>query len=142
MTKVLCEAGLHDLDATGARRSIKVYKGNKRTSTVCNECYLAKVRRNGAVWRARRWSKIVEMYGGKCVCPGCGEDRPIMLSIDHVRDDGALHRRSLGGKTATTPVRTDAARQYQPEKYQLLCHNCNMTKGRHSCLDREGAVSS
>lgn len=78
---------------------------------------------------------MYEMYGGKCNCPGCNESRRIMLSIDHVQDDGNIDRAALGGRNYTTYARVDAVRKYQPEKYQLLCFNCNATKGRHSCQE-------
>jgi hypothetical protein len=76
----------------------------------------------------------VALYGGRCACPGCLVTRPEFLTLDHVNDDGAAHRRSLGGRTFTSPVLTDAMKRHQPDRYQLLCANCNMTKGRHSCV--------
>lgn len=68
-------------------------------------------------------------YGLACKC--CGEDRPEFLTLDHVRGDGAAHRRKLkklygweGGASFYRHLRKNG----YPEGYQTLCWNCNAAK--------------
>lgn len=41
--------------------------------------------------QARR--DVYEAYGNQCVC--CGESNPKLLTVDHMNNDGAQHRRDL-----------------------------------------------
>jgi hypothetical protein len=59
------------------------------------------------------------MYGGKCAC--CGEDDIRFLSLDHVNNDGSEHRKTL----RDNQILANAVANYQPDKYQILCYNCN-----------------
>lgn len=61
-------------------------------------------------------------YGNRCAC--CGETRPEFLSIDHVNNDGAAHRREIGSGNLPAWLR---AHNY-PAGFQVLCYNCNMAK--------------
>jgi hypothetical protein len=58
-------------------------------------------------------------YGG-AVCNCCGESTVEFLSIDHISNDGAAHRKS-GGKHIYAWLR----RYKYPEGFQVLCFNCN-----------------
>lgn len=80
--------------------------------------------------REMRWAlkmKVIEEYGGKCKC--CGEDEPKFLAIDHIYNDGKAHRLELkennGGMALYRWLRNNG---FPKEKYQLLCHNCNLAK--------------
>lgn len=74
--------------------------------------------------RDKTRSKVIEMYGGKCA--RCGESDPIVLDIDHVQDDGAEHRREMGfGNLLVSDV---LKKGYRPDKFQMLCKNCNWRK--------------
>ena len=47
------------------------------------------------------------------------------LSIDHINNDGAAHRRKLGSNYIYSwLIQTNF-----PEGFQVLCHNCNLAKG-------------
>lgn len=61
-------------------------------------------------------------YGSKCVC--CGEKEPKFLALDHKDNDGNQHRRLLG----RVNMYRWAKHNNYPDKFQLLCHNCNMAK--------------
>ena len=83
----------------------------------------------------RKWqnvkSVVFDLYGRKCV--RCGFSDMRALQLDHVKDDGNLNRiRKRDGKrvTKTQPAWYDAMKSYRPEKYQILCANCNWIK-RH-----------
>lgn len=67
-------------------------------------------------------------YGGY-VCACCGETEPAFLSLDHVNNDGAQHRREIGGggrKTYSWLIANDF-----PPGFQVLCMNCNWGKARN-----------
>lgn len=68
---------------------------------------------------------VLEHYGkeGKAVCcwPGCECDDLDMLSLDHVYNDGAEHRRNLGQKTIV--IYRWCIREGFPPGFQTLCMN-------------------
>ena len=69
--------------------------------------------------------EVLAHYGGVCVC--CGENTEAFLTLDHVNDDGAAHKRELkchGG----TAMYHYAKRAGYPPTLQLLCWNCNAAK--------------
>lgn len=72
-------------------------------------------------WRRLR-STFLSMYGGKCIC--CHIDEEVFLSLDHVQNDGSAHRKKRGG----FGIYTDATSELNPERFQILCHNCNFAK--------------
>lgn len=68
-------------------------------------------------------------YGGR-VCRCCGEIEPKFLTIDHVEGGGNIHRKSLGstgGKDFYSWLRQEGF----PKGYQVLCFNCNLSKGHY-----------
>jgi hypothetical protein len=67
--------------------------------------------------------RVFEAYGGyHCSCPGCSEDNPTFMTLDHVNDDGAEQRKSLQSSSALFYwiIRNDF-----PPGFQVLCWNCN-----------------
>lgn len=79
----------------------------------------------GREHRLRKRLKIIEQYGGRCAC--CGENEQRFLVIDHINGGGNKHRKEfnlIGSKFYHWIEKNN-----YPEGYQLLCHNCNMTKG-------------
>lgn len=75
-------------------------------------------------WRWRRRLAIIEAYGGACA--QCGETIPEFLTVDHIDDMGAEHRRHVSGSVFYTWLKK---RGYPKDNYQLLCMNCNFAKG-------------
>ncbi len=77
----------------------------------------------------RQRAELLALLGGRC--KECGFDNPIALQVDHVNGDGATERRAL---TAATRILLRRVREH-PDRYQLLCANCNiikrMTQGEH-----------
>ncbi len=67
-----------------------------------------------------------EMYGDICNC--CGESERLFLSLDHVQNDGHLHRTNYKDNRDEY---LEAIRVYNPSVYQTLCHNCNQGKHRN-----------
>ena len=85
--------------------------------------------------RARRYHRFkiqaLKMYGGEePKCAWCGENRYECLQIDHINDDGYKDRRiaksSIGG--GENFFRWLIKQPHQPDKYQVLCANCNVVK--------------
>jgi hypothetical protein len=77
-----------------------------------------------------RWASLKDAayaaYGGyTCAC--CGETTKAFLTIDHVNNDGAEHRKTVSPSRLYTWLRNH---QY-PEGFQVLCMNCNFGKARN-----------
>lgn len=78
-------------------------------------------------------SAILHAYGNICAC--CGEADSRFLTLDHVNNDGAAHRRELhGGKPHRSSPKTLwkwARDNGFPDSLQILCWNCNLGKDRY-----------
>jgi len=83
--------------------------------------------------RRKLKEEVFEIYGKACAC--CGESRIEFLTIDHVKGDGAAHRRSLGN------VRTIylwLKKHGFPKKgFRPLCMNCNFSRGVYGYCPHE-----
>lgn len=97
----------------------------------CNECcriawlerkykYLPKYKET----HAKRKKLVIEKYGGVCVC--CGETEIAFLTIDHINNDGAEHRRKIGH--GGTQIYRWLVKNDFPPGFQTLCFNCNCAK--------------
>jgi len=86
-------------------------------------------------WRKKTRLKVLTHYGGnppKCEC--CGETHIEFLTIDHINNDGAEHRKKLG----ITQNSGHGSKLYRwiirnnfPDGFQVLCWNCNCAKGHY-----------
>ena len=84
-------------------------------------------------YRATKRVRVLQAYGNRCVC--CGESQVEFLTIDHVNGDGAAHRREIGGGGA---LYLWLIKNNFPEGFQVLCANCNMSKGaKGKCVHEE-----
>jgi len=85
-------------------------------------------------YHLRRKIEVITHYGGdppKCAC--CGESHMIFLTIDHIKGDGAEHRKQITGdsrKCSGHHIHAWLIKNNFPEGFQVLCCNCNMAKGR------------
>jgi hypothetical protein len=75
-------------------------------------------------WQAMR-RMVMEAYGGP-VCSCCGETIYEFLTIDHINNDGAEHRRAIGQHLYRWLIEND-----YPSGFQVLCMNCNYGKQRN-----------
>lgn len=71
--------------------------------------------------------EVLAAYGGRCAC--CGETTSEFLTIDHVNNDGAAHRREIGGYGLSIYRWLRREGFPQDGRFQILCHNCNQAKG-------------
>lgn len=68
---------------------------------------------------------VYEAYGNACAC--CGETEEVFLGVDHIAGDGAEHRKTV--KPGVALYRVIRNEGFPKDKYQLLCRNCNWSKG-------------
>lgn len=83
-----------------------------------------------------RWAKdkmaCLEHYsGGTPHCNGCGIENVEVLTIDHIHEDGAAHRKEIGQSVQRWLI----ANKF-PEGFQVLCWNCNHAKHRYGAIPR------
>lgn len=69
-------------------------------------------------------ASVFRAYGGFCAC--CGEDDLRLLTLDHLRNDGAVERRQFGDSQR---IYARLKNENYPHGYQVLCFTCNA--GRH-----------
>lgn len=77
-----------------------------------------------SVYRLKQ--RIIAAYGGQCKC--CGEFELPFLSVDHINGGGKKHRQQCGGGSNFYYW---LQRNNYPPGFQVLCHNCNHTKGSY-----------
>ena len=67
-------------------------------------------------------------YGGpRCVC--CGENDPIILTLDHINNDGKKHRDTIGMNAGGAFYGYLKKNDWPNDPpLQVLCYNCNMAK--------------
>lgn len=73
--------------------------------------------------RKKQREKIIQYYGAKCKC--CGEEKIEFLTIDHINNDGAKHRKEIGG---SSKILNWIIKNNFPKDFQILCFNCNLAK--------------
>ena len=66
---------------------------------------------------------VFEAYGGP-VCNCCGETILGFLTIDHINNDGASHRKEINARGGNAMYRWLKNNNY-PSGFQVLCWNCN-----------------
>jgi hypothetical protein len=71
-------------------------------------------------------SKVLDYYGNKCAC--CGETISKFLTLDHINNDGAEHRRELKIKGSSQSIYLWIIKHNYPDRFQILCFNCNIGK--------------
>lgn len=81
-------------------------------------------KRSRKYWADLRHSAILAYGGYECAC--CGETEPKFLTLDHVNNDGAQHRKEIGNRGAGI-FKWLRDNEY-PTGFQILCMNCNHGK--------------
>lgn len=111
----------------GTKDDIKVhyksYRGDKKyVLYVCRPCNRAKTKKYYDKCRV----SVFEHYGNICAC--CGETNDLFLSIDHINNDGHLEVWKSGKRIGGRQLYQKIVKADYPNKYQLLCMNCNYGK--------------
>lgn len=102
---------------------------------LCQSCGREK-NEAGKIWRQQLKEEVFGAYGG-AACACCGEKRMEFLSIDHIANDGAQHRKKIGGLTTGAGIHRWLKKNKYPSGFQVLCFNCNMSKGFHGYCPHE-----
>jgi len=78
-------------------------------------------------YRHKLKSSVIMKLGGRCNC--CGESEQEFLTVDHIHENGGVHRRQLRslGKSGMAVYRIVRDAENTSD-YQLLCWNCNISK--------------
>lgn len=87
--------------------------------------HLMEKNENSKIFRYKLKSIVFSKYGNKCAC--CGEVEKSFLQIDHVNNDGAKHRETLGDNVVADFYRWIIKNSF-PKNLQILCANCNFSK--------------
>lgn len=90
--------------------------------------HLANLRgtKRGKETRAKHRQQVFNAYGNQCAC--CGETEKLFLTIDHVNNDGAKHRKPSGGRMKGDKLHNWLISNNFPSQFQILCWNCNCGK--------------
>lgn len=110
---------------------------------ICYECKIAPVingwkkcgpceRKYDIAAKANRQALKIDIFNhyGGCICNCCGETQLCFLSLDHINNDGAAHRKEIDSKRREAPqMYRWVKRNNYPSGFQVLCFNCN--HGRH-----------
>jgi len=103
------------------RENARLSAQRKRDSD--REGYNQKMRELTRIKTRDRKILLLEHYGKSCAC--CGETIFEFLTIDHINNNGAEHRRKIGrSETYKWLIENNF-----PEGFQILCMNCNSAKG-------------
>lgn len=113
---------------------LKQKSKDRHTLNKGNYEWVVKERARGRQYWKQLQHEVIMAYGGY-VCSCCGESEPLFLTIDHIHNDGANHRRSLGYKGNGKGAHGKTLKWLKDNKYplgfQILCMNCNMGKQRN-----------
>lgn len=86
--------------------------------------------------RTRNREAVLEHYGNQCVC--CGETETLFLEIDHINNNGSVHRKEMKAE-GTKDLYTWLKKHNYPSGFQTLCSNCNQGKRRnHGICPHQG----
>lgn len=89
------------------------------------------------LFREKVKREVIALMGDKCVC--CGEKEIDFLTIDHINNDGAAHRKNLLSEgLSSQKIWTEIRRTGKFIGFQLMCSNCNLSKhiGNGVCIHK------
>lgn len=105
-------------------QELPIIKFDKHTSgsrrNICERC--RNLRK-----RSHLWICFLEEFDFKCSC--CGEDDIRFLTLDHIKNDGAVERAEGMSNDNIVLLRRAKEEGFDRTKYTCLCWNCNC--GRH-----------
>ena len=103
-------------------------KENRGKISLRQKDYYRNISRFREKERRLKWRDtcLFHYSNGKMSCNCCGESIKDFLGIDHENNDGAKHRKEIGGGSKLYKWLID---NNFPDGFQVLCHNCNLAKG-------------
>lgn len=88
-------------------------------------------------YQQRLRAACVDAYGGRCEC--CGTQNLEWLTIDHINERGAAHRKEVGGSGRN--FYSWLKRKKYPPGFRVLCFNCNFANYWYNqCPCRRGKI--
>jgi hypothetical protein len=101
-------------------------------------------RRNAAKRRTRARRLAIGHYShGSYRCACCGEDNYDFLEVDHVRGGGGKENLQLfGRRSVSSALIFWLASNGFPPGFQILCANCNRSKGKHGVCSHQRPVGA
>lgn len=120
---------MKDVTCAFCNSVFQAHRSDAKRCAGCRKKYLADHGKKEDTRNKRKISnrkireRLFEGYGGKCVC--CGESRFEFLALDHVNGGGRQERKTK----STQQIALSAIRDGFPDKYRVLCHNCNQAIG-------------
>ena len=109
---------------------------DRGTKLLCSQCAPLHAQKTKS-YHTKVKLAALDAYGErKCAC--CGESRLEFLTIDHINNDGAAHRKSIGG--GGIKLYMWLKQNSYPVGFRVLCWNCNSSLGCHGYCphQREG----
>ena len=101
------------------------WQGEKAIRMQKDPNWLEKNRARGRqYWKDLRHAAMMRYGGYRCRC--CGETEPKFLTLDHIHNDGSVHRKKIGNRGAAI-FKWLKDHEY-PAGFQVLCMNCNHGK--------------
>ena len=105
-------------------------RDRKRVSEISRATYARDIVRQRERCKAKNRKareEVLKHYGGACEC--CGENKYEFLTLDHKNNDGAEHRRKIGGGGVRLAhwLRANGL----PDIVRVLCWNCHMAITHH-----------
>jgi hypothetical protein len=97
--------------------------------------HFRKIRKDS--YRRRRMEALIKYGGDIPCCACCGDSHYEFLTIDHINNDGASHRKSL--KDPNRIVYWLKINNY-PSGFQVLCHNCNLAKSIYKTCPHKNEI--
>lgn len=122
----ICKIILDEINLTASSKAKFRY--------ICNICQNNAARVKASTYEAREKAALARQrlrletmnaYGGKCNC--CGLSQLEFLTIDHIFENGATHRKETNLKGSDF-YRWLRKNNYPQDEYQCLCMNCNFAK--------------
>jgi hypothetical protein len=104
--------------------NIRDTQGGIGKNGLCVYCHRARQNREH---HRRKYAEVIAALGGRCAC--CGETNPGFLTIDHIHGGGREERERFG--SGTTLLNKMIREGLSPEKYRVLCFNCNCGRARN-----------
>lgn len=122
------------------RKSIKAHERYLRTRDQ-QIAYGKEYRKINAEWRNQKERdksrhlrmEILLAYGGKCSCLGCNEWRYEFLTMHHIDNDGASHRKEIKYGSMYEWIKAHDL----PLNFRVLCWNCNLALGKYGYCPHE-----
>lgn len=98
-------------------------KGRKQAKT-------PEAKKKKKIYRSKKKIKVLTYYSKRKrpTCIGCNEKEIKILSLDHIKNDGKEHRKTLSGDGTGEVIYDWIIKNNFPKGFQTLCMNCQWKK--------------